>query len=523
MSFETEVNLMMALSDAMADGVEKAGASTVLVSARPRIPSSGVAVAADLVLTSNHAVEQTQGIQVLLPDGSQVQASLVGRDSPTDLALLRLEKPRAVPAERATGEPRVGQLVLAVARPSEEGLQASQGVISFVGGPFRTQSGILLQRFLRSDAIPYPGFSGGPLIDSQGRVLGINSSGYVQGVSITLPAAAAWEVADQIRLHGQVRRGYLGIRSQPVELPADLRSALGRSQAQGLMLVHVENDSPASRGGLWVGDILIGVGADPLENHDQLLSALAHTAGQDLAFDLIRGGKRQRVSVQIGEIRAKEAAMVAEVVPMLVSEAFDTQAAHLIERVQRAVIQVHNGRRGVGAGLIWRQDGLVVTNDHVVADGQGRLTVVLGQGMHYRAQLLARGPQVDLAVLRIETSGLPVVSIANSHGLRVGQLVFAVGHPWGQVEYLTAGIISALGSFKTQSGRIVPFIRSDAALAPGNSGGPLVNAAGGVIGINNMIVGGDQGIAIPSHVVAGFVEETLHNLGSNSPGALVFN
>ncbi|HVN55334.1 MAG TPA: trypsin-like peptidase domain-containing protein [Anaerolineaceae bacterium] len=234
---------------------------------------------------------------------------------------------------------------------------------------------------------------------------------------------------------------------------------------------------------------------------------------------------------------------------MLVSEAFDAQVAHLVERVQRAVVQVHNGRRGAGAGLIWRHDGLIVTNDHVVAGDQGRLTVVLpasgapwptlsqndrtgvrqdrqaqeGQGTNFRAQLLARGPQVDLALLRIETSGLPVVSIADSHGLRVGQLVFAVGHPWGQVGYLTAGIISALGSFKTQSGQIVPYIRSDAALAPGNSGGPLVNAAGGVIGVNNMIIGGDQGIAIPSHIVAGFVEETLHNLGSNNPGAPAFN
>src|SRR5512133_1507204 len=142
MSFETEVNLMMALSDAMADGVEKAGASTVLVSARPRIPSSGVVIAPDLVLTSNHAVERTQGIQILLPDQTQASATLVGRDAPTDLALLRLDHPRGIPAERALGEARVGQFVLAVARPSEEGLQASQGVVSFVGGPFRTQSGI---------------------------------------------------------------------------------------------------------------------------------------------------------------------------------------------------------------------------------------------------------------------------------------------------------------------------------------------------------------------------------------------
>ncbi|HVN55335.1 MAG TPA: PDZ domain-containing protein, partial [Anaerolineaceae bacterium] len=126
----------------------------------------------------------------------------------------------------------------------------------------------------------------------------------VQGVSITLPAAAAWEVADQMRLHGRVRRGYLGVRSQPVELPADQHSELGRSQSQGLMLVHVEKDSPAARGGLWVGDILVGVETHPLENHDQLLAVLAHAAGETLSFDLIRGGKRQRVSVWIGEIQS---------------------------------------------------------------------------------------------------------------------------------------------------------------------------------------------------------------------------
>ena len=214
--------------------------------------------------------------------------------------------------------------------------------------------------------------------------------------------------------------------------------------------------------------------------------------------------------------------MVAEFVPIQLSEAFNVQAARLIERVQRSVVQVHNGHQGVGAGVIWRHDGLILTNDHVVAGGR-RMTVVKDQGFQFPAQILARSPQVDLALLKIEASGLPVAPVADSHALRIGQLVFAVGHPWGQVGFLTCGIISALGSFTTRSGKSVPYIRSDAALAPGNSGGPLVNAAGGVIGINNMIVGGDQGMAVPSHLAAGFVEEVLHNLASGQPVASMFN
>src|SRR5512133_2345539 len=113
--------------------------------------------------------------------------------------------------------------------------------------------------------------------------------------------------------------------------------------------------------------------------------------------------------------RLEEAFMVAEMIPTQLSEAFNAQAVHLIERVQRSVVQVHNGRRGVGAGLVWRQDGLVVTNDHVVAGGEGRLSVVVGGGsvpaQQFPAQLLARGPQVDLALLKIEGAGLPVALI----------------------------------------------------------------------------------------------------------------
>lgn len=101
--------------------------------------------------------------------------------------------------------------------------------------------------------------------------------------------------------------------------------------------------------------------------------------------------------------------------------------------------------------------------------------------------------------------------VSDSRNLRIGQLVFAVGHPWGQINYVTSGILSAIGTFETRDRRTLPYLRGDAPLAPGNSGGPLINAAGGVIGINAMIIGGDQGVAIPSQVAREFIENILQS------------
>jgi serine protease Do len=183
-------------------------------------------------------------------------------------------------------------------------------------------------------------------------------------------------------------------------------------------------------------------------------------------------------------------------------------AADVLQRVQRSLIQVRNEPLGAGAGLLWRQDGIVVTNHHVIAGDGQRISVYLPNGENFPAQVLARHADIDLAILKIEARNLPVALIADSRDLRVGQLVFAVGHPWGQPGVVTMGVVSALSRATTRQGIEVPIIRSDALLAPGNSGGPLINAAGGVIGINTMIVGGDQGVAIPSHLAQQFVEES---------------
>jgi serine protease Do len=177
-------------------------------------------------------------------------------------------------------------------------------------------------------------------------------------------------------------------------------------------------------------------------------------------------------------------------------------------RLQRSLVAVHNGHRGAGAGVVWRDGGYIVTNYHVVAGG--KIRVSLADGREYPARLVAKDPEIDLALLQVEKIDLPPVLVADSRSLKVGQVVLAVGHPWGQRGYVTSGVISSLGGAATRGPRrSVPIIRSDVTLAPGNSGGPLANAAGGVIGINTMVVGGDLGVAIPSHIVEAFVSQAL--------------
>lgn len=297
-----ESNPLIGLSDAMVAAVEKAGVATVMVNARRRIPASGVAFSADLILTAEHVIERDEDIRVLLPDGNQVSATLAGRDPGSDLALLRLESALAVQAEPVVEPARVGQLVLALGRPSPQGIQASLGVVSAIGGPLRTGRGGLLEQYLRTDAIPYPGFSGGPLVDAAGRVAGINTSGLARGASLAIPAALAWNLAETLAQHGHVKRGFLGVRSQPVAIPAAQQRALGREQASGLLLVGVEADSPAEAGGLLIGDIIVAIAGNPVSDPDELVASLAGSVvGKPTPVEVLRGGKPATITVTIGE------------------------------------------------------------------------------------------------------------------------------------------------------------------------------------------------------------------------------
>jgi serine protease Do len=176
-------------------------------------------------------------------------------------------------------------------------------------------------------------------------------------------------------------------------------------------------------------------------------------------------------------------------------------SASMIDVVSKSVVEVRSRGRGVGAGIIWDGAGQIMTNHHVVMGTGGKPYVLLTDGRRFETTLVAENPALDLALLEVEAKDLPALSIGDSSKLRVGELVFALGHPWGQKGVVTAGIVSGLGKVTGhRSGRSADYIRSDVSLAPGNSGGPLLNARGQVVGINSMIFGGDLSVAVPSHV-----------------------
>jgi S1-C subfamily serine protease len=298
----SDLNPLSAFSEQLAQAVARGAESTVLVNGRRRIPGSGIVYTPDLILTADHVVERDEDLSVMLANGNVVSATLAGRDPGNDLALLRLEKTSATPAEKTVQEVRVGEMVLALGRPSKEGIEASLGIVCSVSGPVRTGRGGMLERYLRTDTIPFPGFSGGPLIDVEGKVVGLNTSGLAHGEAITIPAALAWSDAENLAKFGYVKRSYLGIRSQLVSLSPDLQKALGRAQEEGLLLVSVETGSPAEVGGLFVGDILVAINGQSVSDHDELLVYLTgQVVGKATSIQILRGGQPLNVSVIPGE------------------------------------------------------------------------------------------------------------------------------------------------------------------------------------------------------------------------------
>jgi S1-C subfamily serine protease len=289
------------LSAGMSQAVKRAGGYTVGVEARGGYPSSGVIYGVKLVLSADHSVEREEDIRILVADGSSEKAKVAGRDPLSDLVLLELEQEVGSPAESAEESAEIGQLVLALGRPTEEGVQASLGILSVKDGIYRTGRGVALEGVMRSDAKRFPGFAGGPLVDTKGALLGVNTFGSSAGTSITIPAARAWKIAERLRTEGSVKPGYLGIRSQQVDLPQS--SPLSREQTAGLLIVGVEAESPAASAGIMVGDIVVGFAGKPICDHEDLLEQLlGGMGGKSVSIGLLRGGKKKEIPVTIGTL-----------------------------------------------------------------------------------------------------------------------------------------------------------------------------------------------------------------------------
>jgi S1-C subfamily serine protease len=178
--------------------------------------------------------------------------------------------------------------------------------------------------------------------------------------------------------------------------------------------------------------------------------------------------------------------------------------------VRQSLVQITNGRGGVGAGTIWHPDGLIVTNAHVIS-GHGELHVILPAGDSYRAQILAQEPNLDLAALSIPAANLPVIEPGDSRALKAGQWVMALGHPFGVLNSVTGGVVigmgQQLGDIQFRNG--VDWLAVNLRLRPGHSGGPLVDSHGRLIGVNTIMNGPEVGVAIPVHVVKAFLKQHL--------------
>lgn len=305
MPTSTNAGPLPALSNDLAAAVETVGRSVVAVHARRRIPASGVVWQPGVIVAAHHTIQRDDDITITLHDGSTTGATLAGRDPSTDLAVLRLAadaSAAAPPASLTSEPPRVGQLALALGRPGSS-ITASLGIVSAVGGEWRTWQGGTIDRFVRLDVAVYDGFSGGPLVDAGGRVVGVNTSGLSRATALTIPAATVSRVMAQLLARGHVARGWLGIATQPVRLPAALRRELGIDTDIGLVVVNVEPDSPADRGGVLIGDILVAVDDRPVSDPADVLAALAggDRIGATIALRVARGGRAERLTVTVRE------------------------------------------------------------------------------------------------------------------------------------------------------------------------------------------------------------------------------
>jgi S1-C subfamily serine protease len=303
-----------ALSQQLAAAVETVGPAIVSVDARPRVRTSGVIWREGVVVSTNHTVRRDEDITVTLHDGREFPATLAGRDPATDIAVLRFESEGAAATDAVyeTGDVaalRVGHLVLAAGRahPSR-GVTASFGILSVVGGEWRTWRGGEIDRLIRPDISIFNGFSGGALLDTEGRIIGINTTGLARGVGLTIPSATVNRVVEGLLQIGRVTRPYLGVGMlHRVPLPEKLREKFNLTQASGFMLLSVEADGPADKAGLTIGDILLMLDGTTIPDRDDAQALLGgKEVGAVVRAGILRGGELKEVELTLGERPARK-------------------------------------------------------------------------------------------------------------------------------------------------------------------------------------------------------------------------
>lgn len=290
------------ISQSIADTIAKVAPSIVRVEARGHHASSGFVFGDGLIVTANHSVERDDAITVHTHDGRALEATLVGRDVGTDLAVLSTDRSAQLPVISLAdvSATRVGQLAFTVARPGKTA-RATSGIVSAFGESFRTAHHGRIDHYLESDAELRPGFSGGALIDAQGMALGMITGAIVRGTTLAIPSDTIARVVSALTREGGVRRGFLGVGSYPVRLSPAVSSRVGRGE--GAVIVAIEPDGPAERAGLVQGDVLVAIDGIATAHPSQVAAALEDKADREVNVEFVRGGKLESVTVKAGHRR----------------------------------------------------------------------------------------------------------------------------------------------------------------------------------------------------------------------------
>jgi S1-C subfamily serine protease len=288
-------------SQQLANAVEIAGRSVVSVLEGGRAGVSATVWRDGIGVAVDHTIKGLEEVTVILPLGKETKAAVTGRDPGTDIAILKLptEIPAAALADDSTARP--GEIVLAVGRRGTEGLAATYGLISAIGGPWRTWSGGRIDHWFRLDLNPFPGFSGGPIINAGCEFLGVANSGPGRSAAV-VPASTVNRVVDQLLKYGRTLRGYIGIGVQPVDFPDDAWQELGIGGGRGLLIIAVAPDSAATEAGLMLGDVIVAVDGKTLRTGASLQSILdGENVGKSVPLDVVRGGQLLKVAVTVRE------------------------------------------------------------------------------------------------------------------------------------------------------------------------------------------------------------------------------
>jgi len=291
------------LSNNLAEIVERAARSAVAVHTEPRGSASGIVWRPGVIVTAEHALRRDEEIQVTLPDGRVISAVLAGRDSGTDLAVLRCsEAAVALPEFGEATRLKTGSITLVVGRTRASGPVAALGLVSLVVPERRTWTGSVLAPYIRLDVRLQPTAVGGVVVDAHGHASAIATTKFARFGAIVIAPHTISAVVDTLLEKGRIPRGYLGVGLQPVRLPEALRQSLERNEKTAAIILDVEQNGPAHKAGLVIGDILVSLGGRQIAQLEDIQSQLQGGAiGKPAAVKFIRGGALQEASILIGE------------------------------------------------------------------------------------------------------------------------------------------------------------------------------------------------------------------------------